>query len=80
MNVVIRKVGTLWEVRLLHDGISEWEGGYKSEAGAKREVKRLVSRYEVTLVDETGANTLVRRDRATRGKRIAQPACLRRLR
>lgn len=55
MNIIIRKVGALWEVwevQSLDGRLSMWKGCYKTEAGAKRQVKQLASRYDVTLVDE----------------------------
>ena len=55
MNVVIRKVGALWEVwevQQLAGRPSTWKGCYKTEVGAKRQLKQLASRYDVTLVDE----------------------------
>jgi hypothetical protein len=55
VNVVIRKVGALWEVQLLQPGLWTWLGTYKTEARAKREVKRIASRYDVTLVNKERA-------------------------
>ena len=83
VNVVIRKVGALWEVELLEGKLPTWKGSYKTEVGAKRGAKRLVSRYDVTLVDEkraiecTGSNpgnsVGARRGRA--GQRHAKSGC-----